>query len=421
MSKFIIFVLFMVITAFSANATTQNDIAPYFTDIPETNKNSNLQSSIPDLTDSDSLSESNFEPLHLSGVTESLNDRIYRVNETNVYFNETEYEIGGLHMVDKETIDLMQDTLNKRNISCIEGPGGTMIITTRVLNIIRNNPNDNFNIISTVADDDEGRSIINGLKQENISYCKMPPKDTGNPATGKCLVLVTPDGQRTMFTYIGSKSNYNTQNIEPIRELYKNSDYFMIEGFAFMDPEYLGFLNIVIEEGSEKHKIIFLSSGIPCLKYVDNYKDENTLKNALLKILKFVENNALLVIGNESELKMLTSTESALEATIVLQEMGLSGSITRGNEGAIVFDNTSIYTVSAPNLEAKDTTGAGDYNAAGFLSEFIANKNIIRAGKIGAYSAGVRIISEGAQPTDHKEKLRNYESAQAIPHKKIED
>ncbi len=90
MSKFIIFVLFMVITAFSANATTQNDIAPYFTDIPETNKNSNLQSSIPDLTDSDSLSESNFEPLHLSGVTESLNDRIYRVNETNVYFNETD-------------------------------------------------------------------------------------------------------------------------------------------------------------------------------------------------------------------------------------------------------------------------------------------------------------------------------------------
>ena len=209
--------------------------------------------------------------------------------------------------------------------------------------------------IGKISDDQFGTKYENGLNKENVKYLYSKKKE--NLPTGVCLILITPDSERTMCTFLGTAGKINENDIDS--EKIKKSDVTFLEGYLWDkgDPK-KAFEKAI----SNSKKIAMSLSDLFC---VERHKND---------FLDLVKNKLDITFANEQEILALLNTESLQEVISFTKQIKKHIVITRGANGSMVIKNEKVFEFPAKsNLQIVDLTGAGDLFAAGYLHGFINN------------------------------------------------
>ena len=209
--------------------------------------------------------------------------------------------------------------------------------------------------IGKVSNDELGKKYENGLKKEKVKY--LYKKKQEEMPTGSCLILITPDSERTMCTFLGTAGKINNDDVK--ESDIKNSDMIFLEGYLW-------------DEGEPKKafdKAIYISK-----KTAMSLWDLFCVERHKAHFLDLVKNNLDIIFANEQEISSLINAKSFEQLISFWKEIKKNVVITRGEKGAISIDNNEIIACKAKkNLIIKDLTGAGDLFAAGYLHGVINN------------------------------------------------
>ena len=233
--------------------------------------------------------------------------------------------------------------------------------------------------IGKISDDKFGKKYEQGLKQENVSY--FYNKKNEELPTGTCLIMVTPDSERTMYTFLGTagKIDQNDINLEAV----KNSELTFLEGYLWDEGDPKDAFNITIKNSK---KVAMSLSDKFC---VDRHKPH---------FLELVKNKLDIVFANEGEIMSLTNAKNFGEVIEFGKSIKKLLIITRGEKGAISINKDTVTEVDAKrNLKIIDLTGAGDLFAAGFLHGYINRLDVKESLKKGTELSSKIIQKIGAR------------------------
>jgi fructokinase len=203
--------------------------------------------------------------------------------------------------------------------------------------------------IGKVNDDDLGQKYEDGLKKENVNY--LYKKKSEIISTGSCLILITPDSERTMCTFLGTAGKINDNDIDS--EIVKSSEITFLEGYLWDEGEPKKAFDKAIINSK---KVAMSLSDLFCVERHKNY------------FLELVKNKLDIIFANEQEILSLIDSKSFDEVISFSKELKKEIIITRGEKGAIAINNGEVAECFAQkNLDVKDLTGAGDLFAAGYL------------------------------------------------------
>ena len=207
--------------------------------------------------------------------------------------------------------------------------------------------------IGKINDDDLGQKYENGLKKENVKY--LYSKKTEPIHTGTCLILITPDSERTMCTFLGTAGKINDNDIN--EQVIKNAEIIFLEGYLWDEGEPKKAFNKAI---NNCNKVAMSLSDLFCVERHKNH------------FLELVNNKLDIVFANEQEILSLTNSSSFDEAVTYSKNLDKNIVVTRGEKGAVSIKGNKVIDFSAKkNLKIIDLTGAGDLFAAGYLHGLI--------------------------------------------------
>ena len=284
--------------------------------------------------------------MKILGIGNAIVDVICKVDEK--FISENNLTKGTMKLIfdENEFKNLLSNLKVEKTIS-----GGSVANSIVGLSQLKNE----VGFIGKVSDDDLGNKYEEGLKKENVNYFYSKKKE--DIATGTCLILITPDSERTMCTFLGiaGKINENDINIDVIKE----SEIIFLEGYLW-------------DEGEPKkafEKAINNSN-----KTVMSLSDQFCVERHKKDFLNLVKEKLDLTFANEGEIMSLINAKNFNEVVSFAKEIKKHLIITRGEKGAISIFKNEITEVSAKkNLNIKDLTGAGDLFAAGYLHGLINN------------------------------------------------
>jgi adenosine kinase len=253
--------------------------------------------------------------------------------------------------------------------------------------------------VGKVKDDEIGRLYSHDIRAAQVAFDTRPA--SGGPATGCSYILVTPDGERTMNTYLGAAQELVPDDIDPAQIAASAIVY--LEGYLW-DPKSAkeAFVKAAgIAHGAGRQVALTLSDSF-C---VDRYRDE------FLDLMR--KGTVDLIFANESELHSLYQTSDFDTALKQLRQDTRLGVVTRSEKGCVVASADGVIAVPAfPIGRMVDTTGAGDLFAAGFLFGLVRNAGYENAGKLGALAAAEVIQHIGARP---QTSLKELAQKQGLP------
>jgi sugar/nucleoside kinase (ribokinase family) len=239
--------------------------------------------------------------------------------------------------------------------------------------------------VGTVKDDTLGGVFMHDIRAANVSF-STPPFQNG-PSTARSYILVTPDGERTMNTYLGAAQLLSATEVTEAEIAAAKVTY--LEGYLW-DPQNAkdAFVKAARIAHRAKRTVALTLSDAFC---VDRYRDEF---RALVK-----DGTVDLLFANESELKSLYQTADFDSAVAALRREATLAVVTRSEKGALVVTPEKIEAVDAfPVADVVDTTGAGDLFAAGFLYGFARGLPHTTSARLGALAAAEVISHLGARP-----------------------
>ena len=212
--------------------------------------------------------------------------------------------------------------------------------------------------IGKVNDDDLGQKYEDGLKKENVDYFYQKRKE--KLPTGTCLILITPDSERTMCTFLGTAGKINENDVD-INSI-KNSELTFLEGYLWDEGEPKSAFDKAIKSSN---KVAMSLSDLFC---VERHKQH---------FLNLVKNKLDITFANEQEVTSLIGAKNFEEVVSFSQKLEKLIVITRGEKGSIaIIKNEVTEFESKKNLKIVDLTGAGDLFAAGYLHGYINNLTI---------------------------------------------
>ena len=213
----------------------------------------------------------------------------------------------------------------------------------------------NAGFIGKVSDDDLGQKYEDGLKKENVNYFYSKKKEV--LPTGTCLILITPDSERTMCTFLGTAGKINEGDVD-INSI-KNSEITFLEGYLWDEGEPKSAFDKAIESSN---KVAMSLSDLFC---VERHKPH---------FLNLVKNKLDITFANEQEITSLIDAKNFEEVISYAKQLEKIIVITRGEKGSIAVHNNDVTECdSKKDLKVVDLTGAGDLFAAGFLHGYIRN------------------------------------------------
>src|SRR5207248_2224445 len=239
--------------------------------------------------------------------------------------------------------------------------------------------------VGKVKDDQIGRLYVHDIRAAGVAFETRPAND--GPATGCSYILVTPDGERTMNTYLGAAQDLTPGDIDAAQIAASAITY--LEGYLW-DPKsakeaFVKASTIAHEAGRQ---VALTLSDSFC---VDRYRDE------FLELMR--KGTVDLVFANEAELHSLYQTSDFDTALTQLRNDATLGIVTRSEKGCVVAAKDGVTAVPAfPIEKLVDTTGAGDLFAAGFLFGLVRNAGYEAAGRLGALTASDVIQHIGPRP-----------------------
>jgi sugar/nucleoside kinase (ribokinase family) len=239
--------------------------------------------------------------------------------------------------------------------------------------------------IGQVAEDQLGEVFAHDIRSVGIQF--DTPTRAGEPTTARCLIFVTPDGQRTMNTFLGASQFLPEAALD--RQLIADAAILYLEGYLWDPEEPRAAMRAAIEVSRKAgRKVAFTLSDVFCIsRHGDDFR--KLIADGLIDIL----------FANENELAALTQTEEFENAVAQLSAQVPTLVVTRGEAGAVAIQNGVRAEVDAEPIEAVvDTTGAGDLFAAGFLHGQAQGRGLQASLKMGAVCAAEIISHFGARP-----------------------
>ena len=233
--------------------------------------------------------------------------------------------------------------------------------------------------IGKVSDDNLGNKYEEGLKKEKVEFFYSKKKET--IPTGTCLILITPDSERTMVTFLGTAGKINENDINT--HAVKSSEILFLEGYLWDEGEPKRAFEKAINNAN---KVAMSLSDLFC---VERHKPH---------FLDLVKNKLDITFANEQEIMTLIDAKKFDEVINFAKEINKLIVITRGDKGAVAINENDIAECSAKsNLKIKDLTGAGDLFASGFLHGLINNKSSKESLEIGTEMSSKVIQIIGAR------------------------
>lgn len=238
--------------------------------------------------------------------------------------------------------------------------------------------------IGKVADDQLGEIFGHDLRAAGVDYSTAPLK--GGPATARCLILVTPDAQRSMNTFLGASTLFSKGDVDAERIAAAEITY--LEGYLYdRDEAKAAFVEAARIARAAGRKVALTLSDPFCVdRHRDSFRD-------------LVANHVDVIFANEAELKSLYLTGDFDAALASVRAETRIAAITRSEKGAVIVSGEDSVAVPADAIERLvDTTGAGDLFAAGFLLGLARGASLETCGKLGVMAAGEVISHVGARP-----------------------
>ena len=233
--------------------------------------------------------------------------------------------------------------------------------------------------IGKVNDDDLGSKYEEGLKKEEVKYFYSKKKE--NLPTGTCLILITPDSERTMCTFLGTAGKINENDVDV--ETVKKSEITFLEGYLWDEGEPKSAFDKAIENSN---KVAMTLSDLFC---VDRHK---------FNFLNLVKNKLDITFANEKEIISLINATNFDEVISFSKNLKKLIIITRSEKGAIAINGNEVFECKAKsNLNIVDLTGAGDLFAAGFLHGHVNNLSVNNSLEKGTEMASMIIQQIGAR------------------------
>ncbi len=307
--------------------------------------------------------------MKILGIGNAIVDVICKVEENFITQNK----------LTKSTMKLVDETEFKKLLSTLKieetVSGGSVANSIVGLAQLGNK----VGFIGKVSDDDLGNKYEEGLKKENVQFFYSKKKEI--IPTGTCLILITPDSERTMVTFLGTAGKINENDID--KSAVKNSEILFLEGYLWDEGEPKKAFEKAI---SNANKVAMSLSDLFC---VERHKPN---------FLELVKNKLDITFANEQEIMSLTDVKKFDDVISFAKETKKLIIITRGEKGAIAINKNEIEECSAKeNLQIKDLTGAGDLFAGGFLHGLINNKSTKESLEIGTNMSSKVIQIIGAR------------------------
>lgn len=234
------------------------------------------------------------------------------------------------------------------------------------------------------AKDQFGEVFAHDLRAIGVTF-KTEPMDNTQP-TGRCLILVTPDGERTMNTHLGVNTELSTAELDP--ELIRSANILYLEGYSFDGPKAKEAFYEAAKIARDAKTTVSLTLSDPFC--VERHRDS---------FLDFIKSSVDLLFANHRELLSLYQTEDLDEACQKLRSDCALAAVTRSDEGSTIVTAHGMIAIKVEPVEqVVDTTGAGDLYAAGFLFGFARNYDLRTCGRLGSIAAAEIISHIGPRP-----------------------
>lgn len=312
------------------------------------------------------------DDIAIYGIGNPLIDVVFRIEDSDLI--NLGVEKGIMHLVDEGR---QKEILNYfKNKSPIYHPGGSApntLITCTGLGIP--------GVISGKVGEDEFGNIY---RSQINKYGIISRLVTGDGPTGSSIILVTPDGERTMNTHLGMCQEFSMSDID--ETLLSKSKFLYFTGYMWDTDS---------QKSAIKHALSIAKENK--IKRVFDVADPFAVQRFKDAFLTLIKDEADIVFSNKDELEILFDIENIEEATLSLGEMTHISAVKLGKDGCYVVENENLSKISPRPIIARDSTGAGDIFAAGFLSALCKGYSAKIAGEIGSYLAEEIIQITGAQ------------------------
>ncbi len=307
--------------------------------------------------------------MKIIGIGNAIVDVICKVNEDFLSNNK----------LTKSTMKLVNESEFKKLLSSLKientVSGGSVANSIVGLSQLGNE----VGFIGKINDDELGAKYEEGLKKENVQYLYSKKKE--KIPTGTCLILITPDSERTMATFLGTAGKISENDIDI--SFIKKSEILFLEGYLWDEGEPKKAFEKAIKDSN---KVAMSLSDLFC---VERHKPH---------FLDLVKNKLDITFANEQEIISLINAKNINDVIDFSKNIKRIIIITRGEKGALAIKGDEITECNAiKNLKIKDLTGAGDLFAAGFLHGFINNKSIKESLDIGTKMSAKVIQIIGAR------------------------
>jgi fructokinase len=308
--------------------------------------------------------------MKILGIGNAIIDVICKVDDNFIIKNNLTKSTMKLFFDENEFKNLLTDLKIEKTIS-----GGSVANSIVGLSQLGNKAG----FIGKISDDEFGIKYEEGLKKESVEYFYTKKKE--ELPSGTCLILVTPDSERTMCTFLGTAGKINEEDVS--LDAVKNSEIIFLEGYLWDEGEPRKAFDKAINNAN---KVAMSLSDLFC---VDRHKPN---------FLNLVKNKLDITFANEQEIMSLIEAKNFNEVINFTKQLKKLVVITRGEKGAIAVKGEEIIeTDIQKNLKIIDLTGAGDLFAAGFLHGYINSLSIEESLKKGTEMSSKVIQQIGAR------------------------
>ncbi len=307
----------------------------------------------------------------VTAIGNALVDIEFKVKDQ--FFADNGVEKGLMTLVDEERQNALMEAISKHEAKkqCGGSAGNTVIAVSQF--------GGNSFYCCKIANDELGHFYINDLKNSGVAHALIESNLEAG-ITGKCLVMVTDDSERTMNTFLGISQNFSVKDVS--ESAIRDSKYLFMEGYLVTSPngiEAMSFAKKTAQNAGTKVALTFSDPAM--VKYFKSGFDN------------VIGSSVDLLFANEEEAMLYTGKSNLMEAREELKKVASHFIITMGKNGAMIFDGDTFIDIEPYPTTAIDSNGAGDMFAGAFMYAITNGHNYASAGKL-ASMASSKIVSQ---------------------------
>ena len=307
------------------------------------------------------------------GIGNAMVDVVTRVEDT--FLSRHDMHKGAMILVDDKAAEKLYSAMPPGTESSGGSAGNTCAVAAALGARVA--------YLGKVADDQLGEVFAHDMRAQGVHF--PSPRLTGGAPTARCLILVTPDGQRTMNTYLGACVTFGEADVD--EELVAAAAVTYLEGYLFDPPAaQVAFRRAAAAAHRSGRQVALSLSDAFCVgRHREAFRD-------------LVASHVDILFANETEITSLYEKNTFEEAAEAARADVALAALTRSEAGSVILRGDETVIVAAEPAKVVDTTGAGDAYAAGFLAGWTAGKPLAICGRMGSVAAAEVISHYGARP-----------------------